>query len=126
LTNRKNHRATLEETLATITQRGTEYGDPRPSFKRASLFASTLLGRTVTPYDVAIVMMSVKLSRISNERKHDSFVDLIAYASFADEYVDDAAPEEALKIRLDNVAADIDENIREIAKTLAPMKGERK
>ena len=85
-----------------------------------------MLGKTVTPYDVTIVMMSVKLSRIANERKHDSFVDLIAYASFADEYVDDAAPEEALKIRLDNVAADIDENIREIAKTLAPMKGERK
>jgi hypothetical protein len=49
-----------------------------------------------------------------------------ACARLADEYVDDAAPEEALKIRLDNVAADIDENIREIAKTLAPMKGERK
>jgi len=85
-----------------------------------------LLGRTVSPYDVAIVMMSVKLSRISNERKHDSFVDLIAYTAFADEYVDDAVPQEALKIRLDNVAADIDENIREIAKTLAPVNGERK
>lgn len=82
-----HHKELLRTTLGTITQRGEEYGDAAPSFTRAAILASTILGRRMSAYDISVVMMAVKMSRINNQPDHlDSWVDLTAYASFAAQF----------------------------------------
>ena len=82
-----HHKELLRTTLGTITQRGEEYGDAAPSFTRAAIIASTILGRKMSAYDISVVMMAVKLSRINNQPEHlDSWVDLTAYAAFAAQF----------------------------------------
>lgn len=74
----------LDDAKEIISERGSDYGGFVESFNRASSIASTLSGKAITPYDVAVVMMAVKQARINNDpMKYDSWVDLIAYCGFA-------------------------------------------
>jgi hypothetical protein len=74
----------LDDAKEIISERGSDYGGFVESFNRASAIASTLSGKDITPYDVAVVMMAVKQARINNDpMKYDSWVDLIAYCGFA-------------------------------------------
>ncbi len=85
-----HHQDLLSAAKATISQRGQEYGDALPSFVRAANIASAILNRKVTAFDVSVVMMAVKMSRLANQREHeDSWVDLAAYVAFAAQF---AAP----------------------------------
>ena len=85
-----NHRDILNSAITTIGQRGQEYGDVLPSFVRAANIASSVLDRKITAFDVAAIMVAVKLSRLANNREHtDSWVDLVAYTAFAAQF---AAP----------------------------------
>ena len=82
-----HHKELLRTTLGTITKRGEEYGDVSPSFTRAAIIASTILGQRLTAYDISVVMMSIKMSRLNNQPDHlDSWVDLTAYAAFAAQF----------------------------------------
>ena len=82
-----NHQDILSTAKATISQRGQEYGDALPSFVRAANIASAILDRKLTAFDIAVVMMAVKMSRLSHQRGHeDSWVDLAAYVAFAAQF----------------------------------------
>jgi len=90
-----NPHAVLDEAKATIGERGRDYGEIELNFERiAQLFnlssgmsqrnMKTDMPQYLTPYDVAMLMVCLKLSRIrQSPQKRDSYVDLIAYASFA-------------------------------------------
>jgi hypothetical protein len=79
-----NYSDVLNTANMTISQRGKEYGDISTSFMRASVIASATLNKTITPYDVAMILHSVKLSRIANNPTiEDSWVDLAAYGAIA-------------------------------------------
>lgn len=70
----------LIDCLRIIEERGREYGEAQSSFGRASNIASAILGRTLTPRDVAMVLLSVKLSRAHYDLLHrDSYMDAINY-----------------------------------------------
>ena len=77
-----NYADVLNTAALTIAQRGKDYGDISTSFMRASVIASATLNKTITPYDVAMVLHAVKLSRIANNPStDDSWVDLAAYGA---------------------------------------------
>jgi hypothetical protein len=76
----------LDEAKAIIGERGRDYGDIENNFSNiADLFnLSSADGVEIHPYDVAMLMVCLKLARIKQSpKKRDSYLDLIAYASFA-------------------------------------------
>ena len=82
-----HHKDILNDAATTIAQRGNEYGDVQPMFVRAANIASAITDKKFTAYDMAIAMMAIKMSRISNNREQqDSWVDLVAYTAFAAQF----------------------------------------
>lgn len=61
--------------------RGTDYGHPRDDFARTAGAWAALFGWAVTPAQVALAMIIVKLSRLQETPdKRDSIVDIAGYA----------------------------------------------
>lgn len=66
-------------------EREQDYGSPEDSFALISELWSAYLGISFTSKDVAMMMASLKVARIRNGDKADSFVDLAGYAACAGE-----------------------------------------
>jgi len=80
--------AALDEAKAAVADRSVEYGPPLPSYERAASIASLILGKPFNAHDIAMILHSVKLSRIAETPDHrDSYVDGCAMLSFACEFV---------------------------------------
>lgn len=60
--------------------RGTDYGHPFLDFSVTSKIWSAILGCEVSPEQVALCMIGVKISRLCNAYKEDSVVDIAGYA----------------------------------------------
>ena len=86
-TGQKQHsaKALLDEAKDIIGERGFEYGHPAVNIKRISELWSSYFGREIDPLDVCICMALVKISRLVETPKRDSFVDLVSYAALAGE-----------------------------------------
>jgi hypothetical protein len=84
-----NREEILQEALRlTSTDRQKNYGEPFINHKRIADIWTVLLGVEVTPSQVALCMVGVKLARLVETPTHmDSFVDMAAYASIAGEVV---------------------------------------
>jgi hypothetical protein len=67
--------------------RAQDYGDAYLNHMRIAEFWNNYLDHTVkiAPTDVAVMMMLVKVARLMNEYKNDSFVDICGYAALAGE-----------------------------------------
>ena len=78
-------KAILDEAKDTIDERGFEYGHPAVNTKRISELWASYFGREIDPLDVCICMALVKISRLVESPKRDSFVDLCSYAALAGE-----------------------------------------
>ena len=77
-------KAILTAAAALIDDRGVNYGGIEANFERAAALATLKLNRTLTAYDVAIVMESVKDARRAIAPEHyDSHLDGINYRAFA-------------------------------------------
>ena len=81
----------LDEAAKLISgERMDQYGPPTDSLKRMADFWTIILRdklkpRTqITSMDVAMCMISFKLSRQINSNKHDNLVDIAGYAAIAD------------------------------------------
>jgi hypothetical protein len=62
-------------------KRGTDYGPPTRDFARTAKMWSGVLGIDVTPVQVALMMICLKVSRLSESNTHiDSWIDLSGYA----------------------------------------------
>lgn len=73
-----------QSALAIIDQRGQKYGGVEDNFMRAAVIASMKLNTQISPYDVAIIMESVKDARRAVDPGHaDSHIDGINYKAFA-------------------------------------------
>ena len=70
-----------------INARGSEYdnaGDIEQNFREAAAVASVVIGKAVTPRDVAMIMACVKLIRSkSAPDKIDNYIDGMNYVAFA-------------------------------------------
>ena len=69
--------------------RADDYGDAGANFKRIAERWTERLKTPVSPVDVAIMMIDLKLSRLTHEYKRDSVVDIIGYACLLCELYDD-------------------------------------
>lgn len=76
----------LEEAEAAVAgPRQHHYGDPRTNLTRIAMMWSALLGQPVTPEQVCMCMIAVKLGRLVNTPSHrDSWVDIAGYVRVAD------------------------------------------
>ena len=82
-----DHFVVLKKALDLTKERGQTYDTTgsgvEENFTRSAAIASLWLNRTITPRDVALILASVKMSRIAVAPTHqDSFVDLVNYVSF--------------------------------------------
>ena len=95
-----------------FADRGAQYGDMKATLTRQAKIATLVLGRVITPYDVAMVMHAVKLGRLEGSRnKADNYIDGINYFAFAATFA--TAENETLE---DDIVA--------MARRLAPRKQE--
>lgn len=83
--------------------------------ERAATIATTILGKQITVFDLAIIMTSIKLSRIlSSQTLDDNYIDGINYLAFAGQF---STAEE-------RVAVALEEDIAAMARKYAPRKYE--
>lgn len=78
-----HRRELLEETIHTISRdRNASYGDPDQDFARTANLWSEYLGHEIKPHDVAVMMILLKVSRLSWNPDHkDSWLDIAGYAA---------------------------------------------
>ena len=76
-------------------------------FERAATIATTILGKQITVFDLAIIMTAIKLSRItSSQTLDDNYIDGINYLAFAGQF---STAEEQVAVALDeDIAAIVD------------------
>lgn len=67
--------------------RQKDYGDINESFTRIAGLWSAYLGRHVDKYDVAKMMMLLKISRAKNGNHRDSYVDIVGYVECVDKLI---------------------------------------
>lgn len=67
--------------------RASDYGDARENHQRIADIWSALLRVKVTPEQVAMCMIGVKLARLANTPDHrDSWVDIAGYVGVYDKF----------------------------------------
>ena len=65
--------------------RNDDYGDKLTNHQNIAALWSIFLRKTITPHDVAMCMVLVKVARLMHAHKKDSYLDLAAYAAIAGE-----------------------------------------
>lgn len=82
----KNVETVLQEADRLINgDRRDTYGSASESFGRIAGLWSAYLGRTVTPLDVANLMILLKVSRTKGTFHRDSYVDIGGYSALAEQ-----------------------------------------
>jgi hypothetical protein len=72
----------LQHAAGVIEDRQRTYGSPERSFADIAARWSLVLGTTVTPAQVALCMIDLKLARLTRDPGHlDSIVDVAGYAA---------------------------------------------
>jgi len=81
-----NAPALLDEADAVIVQRAAAYGPASDSMAAIAARWSLTLGITVTPAQVVLCMIDLKLARLAHNPQHrDSVLDVIGYAALLPE-----------------------------------------
>ena len=76
----------LGHTAKVLEERRDDYGDPAEQFKAIAARWSITLGTPVTPSQVVLCMIDLKLARLAYDPGHvDSMVDVIGYAALLKE-----------------------------------------
>jgi hypothetical protein len=76
----------IQHAASIIAERGAAYGDAAASMSTVAARWSLTLGRTVTPAQVVLCMIDLKLARLMHDPKHrDSIADVIGYAALMPE-----------------------------------------
>ena len=78
--------AMLKHAADILADRNQTYGDPRQSMAAIAARWSVTLGHPVTPAQVVLCMLDLKLARLQRDPRHqDSMVDVIGYAALLNE-----------------------------------------
>jgi hypothetical protein len=81
-----SRQAILDHAAAVIETRGETYGPADKALKVIAERWSLTLGRPVTPAQVVLCMIDLKLARLAHHPEHrDSLVDIIGYAALLPE-----------------------------------------
>ena len=72
----------LKQAAAVVASRRRTYGDPAESMEAVAQRWSITLGRKVTPTQVVLCLIDLKLARLAHDPRHlDSMVDVAGYAA---------------------------------------------
>jgi hypothetical protein len=72
----------LEHAAGVVTRRRREYGEPIELFDHIAQRWSLTLGTKISPAQVALCLIDLKLARLARDPKHlDSVVDVAGYAA---------------------------------------------
>jgi len=72
----------LQHALTVVEERGQSYGDATKLFNQIAKRWSLTLGVEVSPEQVVLCMLDLKLARLSNDPTHtDSMIDIAGYAA---------------------------------------------
>ena len=72
----------LGHTAKVLEERRDDYGDPAEQFRAIADRWSITLGTPITPAQVALCMIDLKLTRLAYDPRHaDSVIDVIGYAA---------------------------------------------
>jgi hypothetical protein len=75
----------LSRAARVVEQRGKHYGDVRQNLGRIAARWSLVVGVPVTPEQVAVMMIDLKLARLAESPHHaDSILDVAGYAELLD------------------------------------------
>jgi hypothetical protein len=76
----------LQDAAGIIAERGATYGDVAASMSTVAERWSITLGHAVTPAQVVLCMIDLKLTRLGHDPTHrDSLLDVIGYAALLPE-----------------------------------------
>jgi hypothetical protein len=76
----------LRQAVHVIGQRRRTYGDPAASMAVVAARWSITLGRPVTPAEVVLCLIDLKLARLGHDPAHaDSILDIAGYAAVLEE-----------------------------------------
>jgi hypothetical protein len=74
-----------------VNRRRREYGEPVDLFERVAVRWSQVLGIKVTPAQVMVCLIDLKVARLTHDPRHlDSITDVAGYASCLAEVLSDA------------------------------------
>jgi Domain of unknown function (DUF6378) len=72
----------LAHAASIVTKRRREYGEPAELFEQVARRWSLTLGTRVTPGQVVLCLLELKLARLAHDPRHlDSLLDVIGYAA---------------------------------------------
>ncbi len=72
----------LQHAAAIVRERRRTYGDPSELFERVAVRWTQVLGSKITPVQVGLCLLDLKLARLVHDPQHlDSLVDLAGYAA---------------------------------------------
>ena len=76
----------LDEVEGVLTQRDADYGDPHAAMAAIASRWSVTLNAPVTPTQVVLCMIDLKLARLARNPQHrDSAIDVIGYTALLSE-----------------------------------------
>ena len=110
-TNKMNHTEVLTNAINILRDRDTKYGPVQEMFERTAKLASIILDRDVTPYEITVILKSLKDARKKYDRLNvEHYSDNINYEAFSYQFA---------TAGLDEVAEN--QIAAELAKKLAPV-----
>lgn len=75
----------LEEALEVVNgERAVDYGDMKTSFSNIAKGWSVIAKTEISPSQVALMMIWLKISRENNNHKRDNLVDIVGYTQCLD------------------------------------------
>ena len=84
----------LKHVANVIAERSAQYGDAAPNMSAIAARWSATLGREVTPAQVVLCLLDLKLARLAHDPTHeDSAVDVCGYAALLHELTETSNPE---------------------------------
>ena len=123
-----NYADILSKSASIFAERDMEYGDVNDTTERVCVLYSTIMGETITPYQVNMLLHCMKLARIRSDRKKaDNYFDGINYLAFAAEAaqikdgvpVPVTMPQAAAKIT--EISDEMEQEIKDLAAKFAPV-----
>jgi Domain of unknown function (DUF6378) len=81
----------LEHAAGLVNRRRREYGEPVDLFERVAVRWSQVVGTKVSPAQVIICLVDLKVARLAHDPRHlDSITDVAGYAGCLAEVLSDA------------------------------------
>jgi hypothetical protein len=84
----------LKHVANVVTERSAQYGDAAGNMTTIAQRWSATLGREITPAQVVLCLLDLKLARLAHDPTHeDSAVDVCGYAALLRELTETSNPE---------------------------------